>query len=124
MQFKTATTKLLYDLDLKPIEKLLCIDIINLSDQGMDVFITNKTFSERFNVSISTISRSLKALETKGYITVDLVHVKMFTKRYITPTSKIFESYDELRQQKIERFKDIESREDIPIIQNLHKIWE
>lgn len=97
-QYKTATTKLLYHEELKPIEKLICIDIINLDLQSRDIFITDLTFSKRFNVSISTISRSLKRLKEIGYVEIKNINQGFKKKRYIIPTDKMNMLATELRE--------------------------
>ena len=61
--------KALFKMGLTPIEILLIAQISEFQHNTGDCFISDKVLAENFGVSESTITRTLKALETKGYIT-------------------------------------------------------
>ena len=59
----------LFNLGLNPTEILILAQIMEFQKNTGNCFISDRTLAENFCVSESTISRALKALETKGYIT-------------------------------------------------------
>lgn len=58
----------LFQQGLNPLEILLVSQIAEFENNTGDCFISDKTLAENFGVSESTISRTIKALETKGFI--------------------------------------------------------
>lgn len=74
----------LFKLGLNPTEILLLAQIMEFNTNTGDCFMSDKAFSEAFGVSESTISRELKVLEGKGFITRTTKNVKGGKERHIT----------------------------------------
>lgn len=73
----------LFKKGLTPIEILLIAQITEFQNNTGDCFISDKVLAENFGVSESTITRTLKALETKGYITRETRNTKTGKERHI-----------------------------------------
>lgn len=63
-----------YDKDLKPNEKLLYGEIWALAQKEGYCWASNNYFAELYNVYPTTISKWIKHLEEKGYVTFKLVY--------------------------------------------------
>lgn len=55
-------------LNLSPIELLIYSIIASYTEDGRACYETNKTLAERTGASVTTIQRTLRSLERKGYI--------------------------------------------------------
>ena len=76
-----------YDEELPPNAKLLYGEITALCNQSGVCWASNKYFSELYGVSKVSISKWVKALEKRGYISTELKHkegTKEIEYRYIT----------------------------------------
>lgn len=73
----------LFGTGLTPIEILLVSQVQEFQTNTGDCFISDKVLAENFGVSESTITRSLKALEAKGYITRTTKNVKGGKERHL-----------------------------------------
>lgn len=74
----------LFKLGLNPTEILILAQIMEFNTNTGDCFISDKQLAENFGVSDKTISRSIKALEDKGFIKRDTKNVKGGKTRHIT----------------------------------------
>lgn len=74
----------LFKLGLNPTEILVLAQVMEFQANTGDCFISDKTLAANFGVSESTITRTLKALETKGFITRATKSVKGGKERHIT----------------------------------------
>ena len=63
-------TSILGDYNLTPLERLLLIYILSLCKKYGYCWATNEFFSNSFNVSKQTISKSISSLSKYGYIVV------------------------------------------------------
>lgn len=72
-----------FKLELNPTEILLLAQIMEFNTNTGDCFMTDKAFAELFNVSEKTISRGLKTLEDKGFITRATKNIKGGKERHI-----------------------------------------
>ena len=61
-------TSMLGDYNLTPLERLLLIYILSLCKKKGYCWATNEFFSDSFNVSKQTISKSISSLSNYGYI--------------------------------------------------------
>ena len=61
-------TSILGDYNLTPLERLLLIYILSLCKKKGYCWATNEFFSDSFNVSKQTISKSISSLSNYGYI--------------------------------------------------------
>lgn len=73
----------LFKRGLNPLEILLISQIAEFQGNTGDCFISDKALAENFGVSESTITRTLKALESKGYIVRETKNVKGGKERHI-----------------------------------------
>lgn len=73
----------LFKLGLNPTEILILAQIIEFNNNTGSCFISDKVLAENFGVSEKTISRTIKALEEKGYITRETSNVKGGKVRYM-----------------------------------------
>lgn len=73
----------IFKLGLNPTEILIIAQVMEFNTNTGDCFISDKALAESFGVSEKTISRTLKALEEKGYITRDTKSVKGGRERHI-----------------------------------------
>ena len=62
------STCILGDYNLPPLERLLLIYILSLCKKYGYCWATNEFFSDSFNVSKQTISKSISSLSNHGYI--------------------------------------------------------
>ena len=74
----------LFKLGLNPTEILVLAQIMEFNTNTGDCFMSDKAFAEAFGVSESTISRELKVLEKKGFITRTTKNIKGGKERHIT----------------------------------------
>lgn len=74
----------LFKLGLNPTEILILAQIMEFNTNTGDCFISDKVLAENFGVSEKTISRSIKALEDKGFIKRDTKNVKGGKVRHLT----------------------------------------
>ena len=74
----------LFKLGLNPTEILVLAQVMEFNTNTGDCFMSDKAFSEAFGVSESTISRELKVLEKKGFITRATKNVRGGKERHIT----------------------------------------
>ena len=74
----------LFKLGLNPTEILVLAQILEYNTNTGDCFISDKAMAEAFGVSDKTISRTMGALEEKGYITRDTKSTKGGKIRHIT----------------------------------------
>ena len=81
--------KTLFNTGLNPLEILLVSQIAEFENNTGDCFISDKTLAENFGVSESTITRTLKALEAKGYIVRETKNVRGGKERHMRTTSKM-----------------------------------
>lgn len=63
-----------YDKDLKPNEKLLYGEISALTQKEGVCWASNNYFAKLYDVYPTTISKWLKHLEEKGYLSISLVY--------------------------------------------------
>lgn len=75
--------KELFKTGLTPIEILLVSQIQEFQSNTGDCFISDKVLAENFGVSESTVSRALKGLEAKGYITRSTKNVRGGKERHL-----------------------------------------
>lgn len=73
----------LFKLGLNPTEILILAQSLEYQRNTGDCFMGDKAFAEMLNVSEKTISRGMKVLEDKGYITRDTKNVKKGRERHI-----------------------------------------
>ncbi len=64
-------TSILGDYNLTPLERLLLIYILSLCKKYGYCWATNEFFSNNFNVSKQTISKSISSLSNYGYIALE-----------------------------------------------------
>lgn len=64
-------TSILGDYNLTPLERLLLIYILSLCKKYEYCWATNEFFSNNFNVSKQTISKSISSLSNYGYIALE-----------------------------------------------------
>ena len=74
----------LFQLGLNPTELLVLAQIMEFQTNTKNCFISDKALAEQFNVSEKTVSRSLKALEDRGFIKRETKSVKGGKERHIT----------------------------------------
>lgn len=79
----------LFGSGLNPLEILLVSQINEFQVNTGDCFISDKKLAENFGVSESTITRALKSLETKGYITRYTRNTNTGKERHIKVNSAI-----------------------------------
>lgn len=65
-----------YDKELKANEKLLYGEISALTQKEGICWANNNYFATLYDVDVATVSRWIKHLANRGYITVDLVYKK------------------------------------------------
>lgn len=75
--------KELFKQGLNPIELLVLSQIIEFNNNTGDCFISDKAMAENFGVSEKTISRTVKALEEKGYIKRNTTNSQKGKERHI-----------------------------------------
>lgn len=75
--------KTLFKQGLSPLEILLIAQIAEFNNNTGDCFISDKTLADNFGVSESTISRTIKALETKGFIVRETRNTQKGKERHI-----------------------------------------
>lgn len=73
-----------FKLELNPTEILILAQVMEFNTNTGFCYVTDKTFAEMFGVSESTISRAIKSLESKGFITRETKNVKGGKERIIT----------------------------------------
>lgn len=73
----------LFKLGLNPTEILVLAQIIEFNTNTGSCFISDKALADAFGVSEKTISRTIKALEDKGFITRETSNVKGGKVRYM-----------------------------------------
>ena len=66
----------LFKLGLNPTEVLILAQIIEFNATTGSFFMSDKALAEMLNVSESTITRTMRNLDSKGYITRDTRNVK------------------------------------------------
>ena len=81
-----------FKLKLNPTEMLLLAQIAEFDRTTGDFFMSDKALAEQFSVSESTISRSLKALEAKGFITRSTKNTQKGKERHIAINLKKIEA--------------------------------
>lgn len=74
----------LFKLGLTPIEILILAQAIEFQNNTGECYKGDEAMARDFGVSESTISRGLKSLETKGFITRETKNIKGGRIRYIT----------------------------------------
>lgn len=74
----------LFKLKLNPTEILLLAQVMEYQTNTGDFFMSDDVLADNFGVSSKTISRSLKALEDKGYICRTTKNTKGGKERHIT----------------------------------------
>ena len=74
----------LFKLGLNPTEILLLSQVMEFNTNTGDCFMSDKAFADAFGVSESTISRELKVLEKRGFITRVTKNVRGGKERHIT----------------------------------------
>ena len=79
----------LFKLGLSPIEILIVAQVMEFNTNTGDCFISDKTLAENFSVSESTITRTLKGLETKGLISRNTKNAKGGKERHITVNTEV-----------------------------------
>lgn len=73
----------LFNLGLNPTEILVLAQIMEYETNTGDFFMSNEALAKNYGVSESTINRTMKALETKGFITRTTRNVKGGKERHI-----------------------------------------
>ena len=86
--------KELFNSGLNPLEILLISQVAEFETNTGDCFISDKTLADNFGVSESTITRTLKALEGKGYIVRETKNVKGGKVRHMRTTGKMMLNND------------------------------
>lgn len=74
-----------FKLGLNPIELLTLSQVLEYDRTTGDCFISNETLAAQFGVSESTINRTIKALEDKGFVTRITKNVRGGKERHIKP---------------------------------------
>lgn len=74
----------LFKLGLNPTEILLLAQVIEYNTNTGDCFISDKTLAEQFGISESTVSRGIKSLIDKGFLTRKTENVKGGRIRHLT----------------------------------------
>lgn len=72
-----------FKLELNPTEILILSQIEEYNRTTKDCFMSDEAFAAQFGVSKSTISREMKVLESKGFITRETKNVKGGKERHI-----------------------------------------
>lgn len=78
----------LFKLGLNPTEILVLAQVMEFDSNTGNCFISDKALAASFGVSEKTISRTIKALEDKGYITRDTKNIKGGKERIMKPNQK------------------------------------
>lgn len=90
--FFLKVNKDLFQLGLNPTEILLLAQVMEFQANTGDCFISDAVLAQNFGVSESTVTRTLKGLEQKGYITRATKNTRTGKERHITVnTNKIEE---------------------------------
>ena len=74
----------LFKLNLNPTEILILAQVMEYNTNTGSCFISDSTLAEQFGVSEKTISRTIKALEDRGFITRDTKNAKGGKVRYMS----------------------------------------
>ena len=82
----------LFKLKLNPTEILILAQIMEFNTNTGSCFISDKVLAESFGVSEKTISRTIKALEDKGFITRETRNVKGGKERHMIANLKKIEA--------------------------------
>lgn len=80
-----------FKLGLAPVEILILSQVDEFNRTTGDCFMSDKSLAEAFGVSESTISRAVRALEARGFITRATKNVKGGRERHITINLNIIE---------------------------------
>ena len=99
-----SVNKDLFKLKLNPTEILLLAQVMEYNRTTGDFFMGDDVLAENFGVSSKTISRSLKALEEKGYICRATKNTKGGKERHITSNITVIE--DTLKKIEEQTAKD------------------
>lgn len=81
-----------FKLELNPTEILILSQVEEYNRTTKDCFMSDEVFAAQFGVSKSTISREMKILESKGFITRETKNVKGGKERHIYINLKNIES--------------------------------
>lgn len=81
----------LFKLGLNPTEILILAQVMEFNNNTGSCFISDKVLAENFGVSEKTVSRTIKALEDKGYITRETNNVKGGKQRHMLVSQKKIE---------------------------------
>ena len=73
----------LFNLELNPTEILILAQVIEFNTNTGECFMTDAQFAKNYNVSVSTVSRAIKSLESKGFIERKTKNVKGGKERHI-----------------------------------------
>ena len=74
----------LFKLGLNPVEILILAQVMEFDTTTGNCFISDSALAESFGVSESTITRALKSIESKGFITRITKNIKGGKERHIT----------------------------------------
>lgn len=74
--YAVIPSRIRYDRDLTPNEKLLYGEITALTNKSGECWATNKYFAELYNVEVQTVSRWLKKLKEKQYLDINFKYKK------------------------------------------------
>ena len=81
----------LFKLGLNPTEILILAQVMEFNNNTGDCFISDKQLAENYGVSEKTISRTIKGLEDKGFLTRDTRNVKGGKQRHMLVNQKKIE---------------------------------
>lgn len=82
----------LFNLGLNPTEILILAQVMEFNTNTGSCFISDKVLADNFGVSEKTISRTIKGLEDKGFITRNTVNVKGGKQRHMLVNQKKIEA--------------------------------
>ena len=80
--------KIIYDTEIKPLERLILMDIVNQLTRGKVIDMSNQEIAEKFKVSTGTVSRAISIGQKKGYIDIKRASQKSPVRLIRSPKEK------------------------------------
>lgn len=110
--------EILTDDNLSDKEKIIYAIIIYLSKENQYCFLTNKTISELFNISVTQVSKLVNSLKDKNYINIKLIYKensKQVEMRKLIPIGKNKDTY-------LAKVKSLSNKNSIPLLKKSLRI--